>query len=317
MKKNKKSEVSNYLIGLIILLIALVILLMFYARTFDIFKSNKNKDICALAVRTQAAMKIKGSDIINTIFKSPAESLSDIPCPIIYRKINGEETYPGYKKNIDDNIKQQVMQRMCDCFFTFGEGRLELFETKYSQQKYCVICHHLEFEGGAKDRKLTNFLDYLAANDCIIKGKKVNARDYLRGFSTDEQYEEEYFQEEREKHELLKEGADTIHTDTEYSTMFLYTKKGFIQEIWASVLGASGSFLTGFAGVLLVLPEPTITKAAGIGILSGVGGGVAGYGLGEERSAAWDSLTWLYPFETKALNALDCEYLPAMQEKQE
>ena len=73
---NKKSGVSAFLIGLIIFLVVVVILLMFYARTFDIFKSKQDKNICAAAVRIKAALKIKGSDMINTLFKSPTESLS-------------------------------------------------------------------------------------------------------------------------------------------------------------------------------------------------------------------------------------------------
>jgi hypothetical protein len=315
MIANKKSNMSAFLVGLVVFIVALIILITFYARTFDIFKSKEDRNICAAEVRVQAALKIGGSDIIGALFKSPSESLSDISCPIIYDEIEGDERYLGYKEDVDDNIKQQVMQNMCECYNTFGEGELELFEAKIQKQKYCVICHNIQFEGDASGRQLINFLDYMADNDCTVRGRNVNAMAYLSGFTTDP----ERFREEREKHETLKNNVDTIDTNSEYATMFLYTKKGFIHKIWASALGTSGGFLTGaLVGILVLTPEPTgLTKAAAIGLASGsvgaVAGGTAGYELGSDESATWDSMTWLYPFEENALKALDCEYLPALQ----
>ena len=313
MPPTKKSNINSFIVGLLVFLVVIVILLMFYARAFDIFKSQENKNICATAVRTNAALKIKGSDLITTLFKSETESLSDIYCPVTYKKISGDEKYPGSKKDIDENIKQQIMQNMCDCYYTFGEGKLEIFEASTEKQKYCIVCHQMEFKGDAKGRKLSNFLDYMANNDCTVRGKKVNAMSYLSEFTTDP----ELFMEERQKNQALREGADTIDTSKEYATMFLYTKKGFLQKIWAAAAGASGGFLGGaLAGVLLLLPEPAITKVAAIGISGSVAGGVIGYTAGDERSAAWDYMTWVFPFEEKALSILDCEYLPAIQQNQ-
>ena len=225
----------------------------------------------------------------------------DIKCPPTYETIEDAD---------DMRIMNKTAQLMAECFWKFGANELELFGgSVLTEERFCALCSHIQFKGSAKGNEIEGFRKFLATEYIPQKygGDRTYAH-YIIGRPTDPD----------ELDEISAESLVTeINTDSDYGIMFIYVKNSYVHKVWTSVLAGGGTMAaTLIGGLLLIMPEPTITKLAAVAVIStasGVGGAAVGEAVGSEDSADWQSAVLLIPYDEENLKKLDCAHLPVKQ----
>ena len=280
-QKNSMSILSYLILSIIILLI----LIAFYGKVFDVWKSGSDSQICRKSVELHSGLHIKGLN--------PYE---DLKCPPSYEKIS----------NTDDNIvKKEIANMMADCFWKFGgDDKLELFG---EDGTYCALCNYIEFKGSAKNKQISDFRKFLATEPVPIKyDYNISYAHYFLGrpLSADEYND-------------MLTGQTEIDTSNDYGVMFLYSKDRYMHKIWAGATGGTtAAVLTAIGGVLLVIPDVTITKLAAVVVLSmasGAAGGAVGYDLGSDKAYDHGHGVILIPYDEDDLKELQCTQMPVKQ----
>ena len=193
---------------------------------------------------------------------------------------------------------------MAKCWYKMGEGRLELFDIKRLQtETSCVVCGVVEFEGDNKMLKMDDFIDYLSVENVplVYSFSGKYAEYLLPGYVTDTSMSDK----------VQTGTSGSIDTSYDYATVFVYSKYGKVDDVTGASTGAAVGLGAGL--LLMLVPDVTVTKAAGIALISGSLGGIAGYELGTEDTAKWASGVVLYPYTTDAINSLNCDILPLKQ----
>ncbi len=270
---------------LVLLLLAFLIILLFFGNVFDIMKSRADPKICRESVEMNAAAHVKGIDAADSI-----------KCPPTMDKIDNGDPHV---------IMNKTALLMAECFWKFGANEFELFG---GDGTYCALCSHIEFKGDAKGQKIRDFRKFLTDEYIPEKygGDKTFAQ-YIVGMPTSPD----------EVKEISMSDNIEIDTDNDYGIMFVYSKNRHIQKTWAALGGGVGTgVLTTIAGILFILPEPTISKLGAVMLVSvgsGIAGADAGYNLGSEKPADWQSAVMLIPYDEENLKKLDCTELPVAQ----
>lgn len=281
MKHNKKAMQMEFLLGLIILGLVLVVLLIFYQKTAAVGTAQNIPDTCRKSIEINAIGNIGGMELYD-----------EVQCPTEYITINSVEP---------EDIKEEAADALAQCWYKMGEGQYEVFETQFGTTQYCVVCSVLEF--GGVPQEVSGVLDYLDKNPAplLYSHEPMSYTDYLQGFQSDDALQLLYD----------KETEDSMNTKDDYAVLFLYGKKGYMNKIWSTGTGAGVGFATGAVLVFSGVGLPAGLLIAG----STVAGTAGGYALGAEKTADWDSGILLYPYTTDALNQLNCEVLPVKQDK--
>lgn len=286
---NKRAMEMEFLMGLLVLLVVGIILLLIFGRLGELSTEHKTLDICKQTIEINAIGHIAGIPLYD-----------ELKCPTEYETLETTD---------EKEIKKELANSMASCWYKTGAGQYELFETSLLSVsgertiQYCIICSVTEFDSAPQE--IDGFLDYLDENQApayYTKGEALSYTDYLQGFTTDETLQLLYDQETQ----------DTINTEYDYATIFLYAKKGYVNKVWSSIGGGALGVGAGIVGGVLILGG--VTAPAGFGILAGVAGAAGGYALGAEKTADWESGVILYPYDAAELKKLDCDLLPAQQQ---
>lgn len=279
---NKKA-MMEFLVGLVILLVAALVILLLYGKTLALSEAQNIADQCRQSIEINAIGHVSGMELFD-----------EVKCPTEYKTIESDNS---------EEIKKELSHDMASCWYKMGEGEYEIFPASWLQKtQYCVICSVAEFDN---KQTVTGFLDYMAKNPAPLlytQGKAMSYADYLQGYSTDNSMKLEYEQETE----------DTVDTSHKYATIFMYTKKGYISRGLGAVAGGAGGLTVGFVGGALLIGG--WTAPAGIAIISTVAGAGGGYALGSEKTAEWESGILLAPYNTENIKKLGCEILPAKQQ---
>jgi len=318
LKKRGDSE-PEFTVKLILILIVIVAFIPFYY-----YFKVKITEGSIREIRYQNVKNIASTNALKF------NTYNEINFPIIRKKVkNGEEIKESSKALVED-------------WSDLLKGEKQLFPSKKEEIVYCVPGHYLEFR--AKNKKIpaneyiefqsTKTLNDIGAEQIIGDGNTIIS-DYLRGYTTNEAV----FQEEMEevKTSLASKGVTivsdeeflksqiklkdeySINTDYEYTTVFVYMKKGHwpkwltaiigtnIGIIGGSVVGATIVYFTG-GGILVI--SAVAVGAAG----TGIGGGVLGYIKGSDLSADWNTGIFLVPNNEEILKDLNCDILPTKGE---
>jgi len=206
----------------------------------------------------------------------------DINCPTQYRTV---------KK--DEDVKEELAKYMARTWRIFGKGEKKLFdENVLKRDKFCVIYYTLEFEDKKQVFNTKEFIEYLKNTEIAPEfrsigydeqGEKIRYYEYLTPFKT----------KDLDLSRVPMSDSDKIDTSYMYSTIFTYTKKGAFNELFYKATG--GSVATG------VVLGTVLAGGLGASQLGGI-------------TQDWDAAVVLYPHDPKALNKLDCTYLPAKQD---
>jgi hypothetical protein len=212
--------------------------------------------------------------------------LSDsIKCPTKYITI---------KSNSDDEAKRTIANEMYDCWDNFGQGKLELFDTK--NENFCAVCSVIGFSGVKGD--IDGFSEFLA-------NEKIPTRDetyleFLIGESQDNLKEQTAYADSEFK----------INTEAEYAVMFTYSKKSRMSTIAKSAIGIVTGAVLAAGGVFLIATgvgiPAGIVVIANAAVIGGTIGGFTGSQSGSKQSE-WQAAVMLV--NSSDVGNIGCTYL--------
>ena len=313
---NKKAEMKP-VVKILIFLVVLAVLSLFLLNLEKVMQSFVYKNTCKTAVKANALgqAKVAGTGILEGFKRfrlllegsKTDKGTEGIKCPIQDVVIKAKD------KEI---IKQRLADTMYDCMDNFGFGTFKLFEPKPGEEKYCVICHNIKFEGQAKNKLIkpnefdqfleTNYIDTPAALQATYPQKRISYKHVFAGYTS----EEDAFNVEKEQ--KIKTEDYNINTAIPYTTIFTYTKKGYWSQTETSLFGAF--IATAIAAVAIPFTGGGSLLILGGSLLAGAGGGTIGYKLGHTKLSDWDAGIILMPYSAAETGKLDCTYLPGIQE---
>lgn len=177
MKKNKAELTTQQIVMLIILITSFAIILFLLFR-LNLGKTT-DKELCYNSVIT------KGISVL------PKESIS-LNCHRQYVCITSDGTCEGLTKpeivkvKTLDEVYKRLANEMADCWWMFGEGKVDYVGEKATKKNYCSICSQILFDDSLEDVEgidgnisKDKLYDYLANQK--ISGKEITYLKYLFG----------------------------------------------------------------------------------------------------------------------------------------
>ncbi len=179
MKTNKRGELTTQQIVLLIVLIISFVVILYFIFRLNLNESSE-KEIChnsvimrGNSILTQTAVRLNCQRSYVCITKDgDCESMAN---PTIKKVSNEEEFY------------QVLADEMADCWWMFGEGKIDYVGDKALEKNYCSICTQLAFDdslreiGAFESGQISQdrLYDYLVKTS-IAEGKETYA-EYLFG----------------------------------------------------------------------------------------------------------------------------------------
>src|SRR3989338_275249 len=289
-KNNKKANEFNAMVSIILLIIALIVLLLWLVPVHQKQKEFESIESCMQSVDIKSQKKIKGIQ-----FKQEDISGTGLDCPT--QKIVIADKDPLI-------IQKKLANQMAYCWFKFGEGKKNLFDVLFNEEKnYCVVCSLVSFEGSAANLEIKGFLQFLDSNPIPPFLGKQNYKKYISPYATSEESQTIKTQQNTE---------DSIITNGNYAVLLLYAKKGYVHKMWSTPAGTGAGTFVGASTILI--PGVGIFAATGYALLGAVAGGAIGYSAGSDKVADWNAATILWPYSEQALHDLKCNELPIGQQ---
>ena len=281
MKKiGKKVIERESIVFFIIGALALIVLLFFMYNASRDAEENAQKQICKKSVLMYSKLMIGGKPLSESI-----------KCPTKYISLQSS------KNNLE--IEKTIANEMYECWDNFGQGKLELFDTK--NEKFCVICSSIGFSGAQKE--ITGLGSFLATEKTPL-GNETYLQFLAGGI---------------ENYELLKSQTESldskfkIDTSKQYGIMFVYAKKSRMSTIAKIGIGA-GVAAAGVIGIALIASH--VGVPVGIAFIkytiyaasaTAVAGGYGGSQTGAEESE-WQASVMFVP--TEEIQNIGCTDIP-------
>jgi len=264
MKKKrgeKKGEITSQQIVLLIVLIVSFAVILFFIFRLNLGKTS-DAEVCHNSVVT------RGSGVI------PKESIP-LTCKTSYICITKDGscekmTNPEIKKvSTANDVYDVLANQMADCWWMFGEGKLNYVGKTFNSDLYCSICSQVIFDNSLTmfqngQINQNDFYDYLSI--AKMSDQNISYLDYLVGLKSSKAISDTL--------KANNSNFGTINLDKQYYIMMgIFSKVGVVKWVAGGVaIGgavALAVFTAGVASPLSVL------------IVSGVvGGGAGGYFIG-------------------------------------
>ncbi len=271
MKERKGEVTTQQIVTLIILIVSFVVIL------FLLFRLNPGKttaeDVCHNSVTA------RGSGVL------PKESVP-LNCETSYICISEDgscEAMSGSREVVKVKNKEEVYynlaERMADCWWMFGEGKVNYVGNTFLSNLYCSICSQVAFDDSVDifenrqiDRK--TFYEYLSNNK--VSGTDVTYLNYLTGLENTNTIEQ-----------TLKDEDSTFDFGEINLDKQQYIMMGIVSQVgvagWIAGAGVAGTVVA-ITGIALA----PVTAGVSVGVASGIiiitagaaVGGVGGYFLG-------------------------------------
>ncbi len=261
--KSRRGEITTQQIVLLIILIVSFAVILFFLIRLNLGKTS-DQEVCHNSVVT------RGSGVI------PQESIP-LTCKTSYICITKDGscesfTSPEIKKITTQNEVYDILaNQMADCWWMFGEGKLNYVGKTFDKELYCSICSQIRFDnsidifnnGKINQKDLYN---YLAITN--MSGSDKTYLDYLLGITNSQAIEEE----------LKKNNSDftVIDINKQHSiVMGIFSKVGLLS--WTAIGVAAGGLIAVGAAILTGGVSIPITIVIATGAAAG---GAGGYFIG-------------------------------------
>jgi len=262
--KNRRGELTTQQIVLLIILIASFAVILFF-----LFRLNLGKTTDAETCHNSIVQR--GSGVL------PKESIP-LNCKTQYVCLTKDGTCekmtsPQIEKvKTIDEVYGVLANQMADCWWMFGEGKLNYIQSDFQPELYCSICSQVAFDKSIDflpnnqiDKK--EFYNYLS--NTKMSGKDISYLEYLAGLKNSQTIEDTLRQSN-------SQFGKPIQIDKQYYVMMgILSKVGL--EKWGGV-GAAGGAATTIGAILLTVGTGGLALIP-IGIGTVVGGGI-GYFVG-------------------------------------
>jgi hypothetical protein len=168
---NKKGEITTQQIVLIIVLIASFVVILFFLFRLNLGKTT-DQETCYNSVVQ------RGSGVL------PKESVP-LNCETQYICITKDGscekmTSPTIEKvNTKNEIYNILANQMADCWWMFGEGKLNYVGEGFTKQLYCSICSQIAFDNSANSIFTNGEIDKKEFYDYLSKTNYSDEKSYL------------------------------------------------------------------------------------------------------------------------------------------
>jgi len=256
MIHDKKGVISSWLVVTIVIIAGAAVLFLFLSKASPLFTEVTEKEACANSVNLRAAI-ISGAGGPASSFFGAVEKI-----PL---KCTTEEvviTTPDI-----DTIKQDIANRMYDCWWMMGEGKKQFFTKNLdAKNAYCIICSRITFDKNVKSKfkNITGLGEYL--NTYLVPGKNITYMQYFTGYPVPT---------------MLNSGSaeDIIETSNDYIVTFELAQGNYLKQVIGggagAAVGAAGGVATGLALAKIGILGGSVLGPAGV-----IGGAVLGFGVG-------------------------------------
>jgi len=253
IKLDRKAELTTQQIVTIIILIVSFGVILFFLFRLNL-GSTSDSEICHNSVVLKGKSTLAGS----------------LDCKTDYICITSDGTCEKMTKpkieevKSDKDVYKILADNMADCWWMFGEGKIDYVGDDITPNLYCSICSQIAFDNSLKSDVFRSgeinkaaLFDFMSENN--VSGKKISYSNYLSDFGSNQYVKSNY-------------DVGTINLDSQY---YLFT--GIFS-------GVSASKWVGGGAATGALTLAVLTASTGIGlpvsaviILGGAGGGAGGY----------------------------------------
>ncbi len=152
----KKGDITMvFVVVMILTVLVLVVLLYPQYNILNWFSGKTPYNICRISVEDASLMRFRNIDFS-----------SNLKCQTQEYTIDSKDV---------DTARRTVADAMYNCFYQFGQGKVELFT---DEGLYCFICSTIDFEGkGAELKELPEFQKFLFENKPL--DARVSYKHYL------------------------------------------------------------------------------------------------------------------------------------------
>jgi len=177
MKNKKRGEISTQMIVFWILLIASFVILLFF-----LFRANlggeSRIEICRNSVM------LRGTSQLAT--EIPLKCTRDYVCITNDGNCKGMVKPRKVKVKTENEVYEALAQEMSDCWFMFGEGRVNYVSNTNIKRNYCSICSQILFDpslakvpGIGKEISKDKLYKYMSMHN--VSGKGITYSEYILG----------------------------------------------------------------------------------------------------------------------------------------
>ena len=160
--KNKKAELSTQQIVLMIILIASFLVILFFLFRLNLGESSQDQ-ICRNSVLQKASV----------FSEAPIQCYRNYVCITKDGSCEGLIKPEKIKVKSLDEVYETLANEMADCWWMFGEGKVEYVGKDFTKNNYCSICSQIYFDDslenleGIEDKKISKdeLYNYLAENN--------------------------------------------------------------------------------------------------------------------------------------------------------
>ncbi len=242
--KNKKGELTTQQIVLLIILIMSFVVILYFLIGLNIGETSE-KEICHNSVVMKGNPVLSKGDVSLNCQRTYVCLTKDGSCE--------QMTNPNIRKvESKSEVYRVLADEMADCWWMFGEGKVDYIGGKFTEVNYCSICTQLAFDDSIKEipefeesKKIDkdDFYNYLA-NTPVSEGRETYA---------------EYFLGTKDISKIKQEvqEADTFGTidlDKHYFVMMGIVSElgGFQEAIGLGALSSIATIYTGLGGGIIV-----------------------------------------------------------------
>lgn len=252
---NKKGELTTQQIVMLVILITSFVIILVFMFLLDLGETT-NEQLCHNSVATRGSSVIPSGSIPLDCRTTYVCLTEDGSCE---RMTNPEVKKVGNKLEVYKILAEEMAQ----CWWMFGEGKINYVGDDFTHNNYCSICNQVGFDDSVqgilgKSLDKDDFYDYLKATE---KSGGVSYSDYLFGRGKLEELESE----------LSKKGSVSFgEIDLDKQS---YIVMGIISEVdgWVSTLAGIG------AGVGIVIGTVTTGGVFGYVVAGALVGGAGGF----------------------------------------
>jgi len=160
--KNKKAELSTQQIVLMIILITSFLVILFFLFRLNIGEKSEEQ-LCHNSVLQKASV----------FSEAPLQCYRNYVCITKDGSCEGLTKPEKIKVKSLDEVYGALSDEMADCWWTFGEGKVDYVGEGFTKNNYCSICSQIYFDDslenleGVEDKKISKdeLYNYLIKNN--------------------------------------------------------------------------------------------------------------------------------------------------------
>jgi len=288
--KNRRGEITTQQIVLLIILIVSFAVILFFLVRLNL-GSTSDTEVCHNSVVSRSSGVI------------PTESIP-LNCKTSYICLSKDGTCEKMTSPKIEKVKTKeevysiLAEDMSECWWQFGEGKLNYISSQFTSDLYCSICYQLAFDDSIdffENNEINKNEFYVYLSSTNVSGKDITYLDYLVGLTSSQTIEST----------LTSQNANfgKMSLDKQYYIMMgIFSKVGVVGWI------AAGAATTGIVASVILsggLSIPILIAAGGGAIAGGVGGYFLGTAFSGDSGHQYLSPT-IIEANSKDFNSLNC-----------